>query len=352
VLNANAVVGCLVGTAVADALGLPYEGLAPRRALKLLGEPDRHRLFFGRGFVSDDTEHACLVAQALIAAGDDVAAFQRYLASGLRRWFLAVPVGVGLATAKSCVKLCCGLSPDRSGVFSAGNGPAMRAPILGIAIKDRVSLQKYVRASTRMTHTDPKAEWGALAVAVAAQYAISLATVPAGEYLEHVRSMMSGPDADELMGLLERAVASVARRETTPTFADSLGLKNGVSGYMYHTVPVVIHAWLSHSDDYRSAVASVIRCGGDADSTAAIVGGIVGCRVGKEHFPESWVQRLAEWPRTVAWMEKLGMELYRVRHTGMAAQPPRLPWPAVLARNALVFVVVLFHGFRRLLPPY
>lgn len=50
------VIGSLLGTAVGDAIGLPYEGLSRRRALKLLGKPTKHRLFFGKGMVSDDTE--------------------------------------------------------------------------------------------------------------------------------------------------------------------------------------------------------------------------------------------------------------------------------------------------------
>jgi hypothetical protein len=39
---------------------------------------------------------------------------------------------------------------------------------------------------------------------------------------------------------------SAASLEDTGTFARSLGLKRGVTGYMYHTVPVVLHAWLRH----------------------------------------------------------------------------------------------------------
>jgi hypothetical protein len=35
-----------------------------------------------------------------------------------------------------------------------------------------------------------------------------------------------------------------------------------------------------------------------------------------------------------------------------ADAPPASSLPAVLARNLLFFSVVLFHGFRRLLPPY
>jgi len=57
--------GLLVGTAVGDALGLPREGLAAPRARRLFGLPDRHVFLFGRGMISDDTEHSLFVAQRL-----------------------------------------------------------------------------------------------------------------------------------------------------------------------------------------------------------------------------------------------------------------------------------------------
>ncbi len=55
------IIGCILGTAVGDALGLPYEGLSRRRAARMLGPPDRFRFLFRRGMVSDDTEHTCIV---------------------------------------------------------------------------------------------------------------------------------------------------------------------------------------------------------------------------------------------------------------------------------------------------
>lgn len=79
--------GSLLGVAVGEALGLPYEGLSARRAGKMLDTPNRYRLLFGRGMVSDDTEHTCMVAQAVIAAGGDVDIFRGKLVlfHGLRR---------------------------------------------------------------------------------------------------------------------------------------------------------------------------------------------------------------------------------------------------------------------------
>lgn len=170
-ISESSIVGCLLGGAVGDALGLPYEGLSPARAARLLGEPDRYRFAFGRGMISDDAEHACLAAQALIESAGDPELFAASLGRRMRRWFLCGPAGIGMATLRACGKLCVGVSPRNSGVFSAGNGPAMRAAIPRAAVADLASLRSLVRASTRITHLDPKAEFGAWAVALASRSA-------------------------------------------------------------------------------------------------------------------------------------------------------------------------------------
>src|SRR5438874_11337928 len=87
------IAGAILGTAVGDALGLPREGLGRDRARRLFGPPPlSHRLVLGRGLVSDDTEHTCLVGQALLRRPDDASAFARSLAWGLRWWLLRLPV--------------------------------------------------------------------------------------------------------------------------------------------------------------------------------------------------------------------------------------------------------------------
>ena len=129
--RADRIAGVILGTAVGDALGLPREGLSPQRALRLQGDrPLRHRFFEKRGMISDDTEHLCITGQALLAAPGRTAEFARSLAWRLRGWLLGLPAGVGFATLRAILKLCVGVSPDRSGVHSAGNGPAMRAPVI------------------------------------------------------------------------------------------------------------------------------------------------------------------------------------------------------------------------------
>jgi len=353
----DAITGAILGTAVGDAIGLPYEGLSRRRAARLLGEPDRHRFFLRRGMVSDDTEHSCIVMQALIAAGDDEELFVKNLASRMRLWLLGLPAGIGRATLKATLKLWLGVSPRRSGVFSAGNGPAMRSAVLGAAIEDVTLLQRLVRASTRITHTDPKAEYGAMAVALAANMASRGTLADGAEYLTTLREILTcneagHDDANELLSLLEKTVDSVSRRESTRDFADSLGLSSGVSGYTYHTVPIAVHASLLKKDNPRGAIMDVVSCGGDADTTAAIVGGIVGAGVGPDGIPDDWLDGIYEWPRTVRWMQSLADQLAESRSEKSPTRPARLSFAGIAARNLVFTLAVFIHALRRLLPPY
>lgn len=102
--------------------------------------------------ISDDTEHTCLMAQLLIEANGDVNRFARLFASRLRWWILALPAGVVKATTRAGIKLWLGAKPASAGVFSAGNGPAMRAAIFDAAIDDVPQMLEFVRASS-VSHT-------------------------------------------------------------------------------------------------------------------------------------------------------------------------------------------------------
>src|SRR5207249_4219179 len=112
----SAFAGVLLGTAVGDALGLPAENLSPERIRKRWSGEWRMRFLFGRGMISDDTEHTLMVAQSLLCHPDDATAFQRALAWKFRWWFAGLPGGVGLATAKACLKLWIRFPVNRAAV--------------------------------------------------------------------------------------------------------------------------------------------------------------------------------------------------------------------------------------------
>ncbi len=358
----NRIAGVILGTAVGDALGLPREGMSPRRAARLYGNPPlRLRFLFGFGMVSDDTEHTCLVGQALLRSPDNTDSFLRSLGWGLRLWLLCLPAGIGRATLRAIIKLCVGFPLTKSGVWSAGNGPAMRAALLGVCLgHDLNKLRAFVRASTRVTHTDPWAESGALLVALAAHHGAERgpARIDAPTFLRDVKQNV---DVDaELTGILDKMEEHARRNAPAVDLAHALGLQRGVTGYIYHTVPLALYCWLRSPGDFRQAVEEVIALGGDTDTTGAIVGGIAGATVGASGIPGEWIDGIREWPCSVAWMRRLAERLARQfpgDGHGASEGPLRFFWPGQAGRNLVFLAIVLAHAARRwaslaLDPPY
>ncbi|MFN8613542.1 MAG: ADP-ribosylglycohydrolase family protein [Vulcanimicrobiota bacterium] len=292
--------GCLWGTALGDALGLCREGLSARRGQSMYPDLERYQLFGGRGLCSDDTEHAAFTYWALSGAAD-VGDFERRLGHAFRRWMRTLPAGVGWATLRA------GLLGR--GVHSAGNGPLMRVPVLAVA--GPPDLEDYLRVSTRLTHTDPRVLERARQLAQVTRYLSGLCPWP------------------EIPGLNEHP------DQTPEEFVQARGW-SGVSGFVEHTAPVVMLAALRHRDDFRQAVQSVIRCGGDTDTTAALVGGILGARLGGSGLPQDWLHAYGDWPHSLEQLQ-----------SGRLA-----PFTASLARNLVFGTCVLGYGLRRLLPPY
>jgi ADP-ribosyl-[dinitrogen reductase] hydrolase len=347
----SAIQGCILGTAVADAIGLPYEGLSRQRIKKLVTGPLKHRFFFGRGMVSDDTEHTCMVAQALLVSGGEPALFAKQLAKRFRWWLLGLPAGVGLATGRSILKLWLGVSPAKSGVWSAGNGPAMRSAVIGVYASDNdEQLTELVTKSTMITHRDPRALKGAMIVAKAAAYNASMKEFDLDDSVKAILPIINNDE--ELYGLIDKAITSAKNKESAYDFCKTMGFHKGVSGYIYQTLPVACQIWLRYPRDYESAITEAVMCGGDTDTVAAIVGGMVGAGCGQDGIPKRWKDGVMEWPRTITWMRRLAIALAKNKKAKAKTGAIMLNIPGVMLRNAFFLVWVLLHGFRRILPPY
>ncbi|MCA9623165.1 MAG: ADP-ribosylglycohydrolase family protein, partial [Myxococcales bacterium] len=254
-----------------------------------------------------------------------------------------LPAGVGLGTLRAILKLWVGFGADRSGVWSAGNGPAMRAPIIGAyASGDRALREELVRASTRVTHADPKAEQGARAVAAVAAYACGCggeldATAVLARACDEV-------DDEELRGRLLVARDMVGR--PTHEVVRRWDLGEGITGYIYDTVPAVLHCWTRHRGAIEPALQEIVECGGDTDTTGAILGGLAGATHGVGGIPEDWRGGIVAWPRSVSWMTRLGEAL------ATGAKAPRYFLPGTLLRNAAFLIAVYGQIVRRAFPPY
>ncbi len=357
--------GFVLGMAVGDALGLPREGLSGRRARRMFGgAPLDHSLISGFGLVSDDTEHMRMTALAMCAEPHNAVRFGGLLAWKLRWWLIGLPAGVGLATAKGILRLWMDWAPDCSGVSSTGNGPAMRAGVLGLCLhRDGDQLVEFVRVSTRLTHVDPLAETGAMIIALSAREVVRAAgaKISPGAILELCRQQT---DDARWLEPLRQIEHSLEADESAAEFANRLGLRQGVSGYIVHTVAVVLFCWLRWPGEFRRPVEEIILLGGDTDTTGAILGGLAGASAGAAAIPPEWIEHLVEWPYSAVWMkENLGPELRRRFGTGSRTGgdattfvplplPGAIGWLAVFGRNLAFLAIVMAHGFRRLCPPY
>ena len=66
-------------------------------------------------------------------------------------------------------------------------------------------------------------------------------------------------------------------------------LGNGSRISCQDTVPFCLWVAARYLDDYQSALVQAIRAGGDIDTNAAIVGGIVALAVQADGIPPDWL---------------------------------------------------------------
>jgi len=343
----DTIIGCLVGCAIGDSIGLPYEGLSPHRIKHFMTMPLEHSFLGHFGMVSDDTDHSIFVAQAVLCSDGDVNKFRTHLAWRLRFWLLCFPAGIGLSTLKSIFRLWMGFSKT-SGVYSAGNGPSMRSAIIGaIFCNDSLKRKSYVEASTLLTHTDPRALIGALAIAEITARLVN-------------KEWQVKPTIEELTSLLSNLSSNI-EWQTTVTFIGNacssktpilianqfFGGKYGVSGYTLHAIPFAIIVWYCNYGRFRNTIENIVEAGGDVDTVCAIAGALTGATVGYHGIPLSWREDLIDWPHSISYIVGLAK---KCSDTTVHVSTHFSPW--LFPRGVFFAVIVLLHGLRRLLPPY
>lgn len=339
-MNRTVLKACFLGGALGDSVGLPSEGMNARRIARLRPGLLRQSLVFGKGMVSDDTEHAVMTLLSLMDHDGDSQKFASALACRLRWWLASVPAGIGLATARSLVKLWLGFKPAHSGVFSAGNGPLMRAPVIGVWFaEDDSKRNEFVGASTLITHRDPRATEAARMVAHAVAL-VATGTWTDDEILEHLQTDI---ESDDLRNRFRKLTESLHAGESVEAFANSISKRPGfVSGFAPETACVAIYAWLRHRGDFRTTIESVVKAGGDTDTVGFVAGSIAGAECGPDGLARDWLEYLRDWPIHAGFIERI-----------TAGDKSRYPnWPLSFIRNMGFLLIVLTHGFRRLFPPY
>jgi ADP-ribosylglycohydrolase len=252
---------------------------------------------------TDDTEMALAIADVLGTCGE---VDQDRLARGFARRFGINPYrGYGSGAIEVLQAIEGGQSwRDVAGKLffgqgSLGNGGAMRAaPVGAYFAGDFGAVVEQARRSAEVTHAHPDGIAGAIAVATAAAWAVEQSYSADAKQPDALFACVLDYTPD---GMTRRGIESAARLPLDVWeyhAAEKLG--NGTQVRSSDTVPFCLWTAARHLDDFTEALWTAARTGGDADTTGAIIGGIVALAVGREGLPINWLARREE----LEWLHK------------------------------------------------
>jgi ADP-ribosyl-[dinitrogen reductase] hydrolase len=275
--SSEKIMGCILGGAIGDCMGGPYEGRNPP-----------FQIYFDHKWkLSDDTLLTLATCEAISNQGRiDPAAIADFFTSWFKQGRL---VGLGASTYKALSELSQGghwALVGRKGEMAAGNGAAMRiAPLAFYLDPTERDSRTLVHDVCRITHHNEEAYVGALAVMLAVHAAWNETWNGQGSLIEFVIGYL--PDSsvrDRLIDLAEMKNEKPLREVAT---------KYGSSGYVVESVPLaLLGAELIGTLGFPTMLEELVACGGDTDTIASIAGQIAGTLIGKAGLPKEMLERL------------------------------------------------------------
>lgn len=298
--------GAVLGSAVGDALGVPYEFRRPVLAGNEYAEMIGGGLGdYAPGEWSDDTSMAVPILE-VVATGADLSSDDALdaVAAGFLRWyddFGGDPPDIGNQTRAVLAATRHRLDTEpggRPGVVmraeslafaeahprSAGNGALMRTTPVALAhLDDREDLARSARMIAELTHADVLAADSCVLWCEAIRVAI----------LDGHIDIRAGVD-----------LIDDNRRSRWRQWLDSLHSDDPKSfspnGYTVTALQAAGSAIIGTTRDDPShlpdALHAAIRIGDDTDTVAAIAGGLLGARWGAKAIPDEWRFAVHGWP--------------------------------------------------------
>ena len=280
------VLGCVLGLALGDAAGAPFEFLraheipdpAPLFELPWLGLPP--------GSTTDDTALARNLVRSLGERGrldpDDL--IGRHLA-----WFRSGPPDIGTLTRLVLTRADRGekaqdaaraVWEERGPEVSAGNGSVMYCAPLGVTYANRpVQLHDLAPLLSSLTHYDERCRTACLAVTLVAS-----ALVRGEDPKRSLHLVVTSLIEDEHEGAEELEFLIEAAGTKRPVDGPDQGFCLFTAGLALRTAAT--------APDFESGIGDVLACGGDTDTNAAVAGALLGARDGISSLPMDWLERL------------------------------------------------------------
>lgn len=283
--------GGLLGLLIGDALGVPYEfhhalDLPPRELIDFEPPPEFDRAH-GRilpGTWSDDGAQAlCLLASLLDRGRLDMGDFAGRLLDWFHSGYMAVDgivFDAGTTTIYAMHAISDGVPPESAGPSdegSNGNGSLMR--VLPLALWHHgtdAELVADAHRQSRVTHGHMRAQVCCALYCLLARAILQEHPEPWTHAVQTLRALYA--DNPATLEELRTHIRPDADRHATG------------KGYVVESLRAVKEAL--PVPDYREAVRWAVSLGHDTDTTACIVGGIIGLREGIGGIPREWVAAL------------------------------------------------------------
>jgi ADP-ribosyl-[dinitrogen reductase] hydrolase len=272
-------IGTLVGAACGDALGGTLEFLSRSHVARRY--PDGLREIVGGGCwdlapgeTTDDTAMMLAIARACTKDGIDL----DQVALNFGAWMATGPKDIGIQTRAALMKLRKGMRWNEAGEALqresergvAGNGSVMRcAPVALRFRSNRGRMAQAAIDTSRITHADPRATWGTVAICQAIVHLLDGGAIP-------------GVLAAAARGIADDdVVAAVAAAGTLPYDDVPSG------GFVLDTITAVLWS-LVHESTAEDVIVRAAMMGDDADTTATVAGALAGSACGVEAIPQRW----------------------------------------------------------------
>lgn len=278
--------GCLLGLALGDALGAPYEGGPLERALwRLIGTTRQGEMRW-----TDDTQMSLDLAESLTERGgldaDDVA--RRFAAS----YHWSRGYGPGAARLLKRIRRGMAWQDANRSIYpdgSYGNGGAMRAPVIGLYFARRPdALLDAARTSASITHAHQLGIDGALLLASATALAL------AGEAPAALLRQAASRCRSEAFTMRAAAAAQWLETGAAPAARDvvrTLGNKISAS----ESCVTALYAALRFRDQpFQDLLRFIADGSGDVDTIGAMAGAVWGAANGIGQLPAAQIARLEQ----------------------------------------------------------
>lgn len=335
------VTGAMLGLACGDALGAPAEFLSQEDLVTRFGRLEDmvgggQHTRWRPGEWTDDTGMALCVAEGILEHPEDpVAAIgDRFLAwrkgakdvgstvAAALDGFLGLESSLsGAADISDWTRAAASTHQARSG-RAAGNGSLMRTLPVALAYTDRSRLRLQSAHISAMTHWEPQAEAGCLAYCFWVLEVLEGADLSTGWHraLSATRDRVAdGVGPANAPGLTPIPDHFWERLETAHSRQYEELQPSGYAGYVLDCLEAAVWCALN-SDSAEAPIIEAVNLAGEADTIAAVTGGIVGAYYGIEALPHRWLEVLLERER----VESAGRELAELRHR-LVYDKPRIP---------------------------